>query len=291
MPYLNYVKPTSRIFIKYSKSYKLATEDEVARLNKYEPIIKQVVEFYEKNLGDDKIDYIFKEENNIKILPVRYKKENFPHLTGINFDSKSALEKFSTLKYGNNDTPIIIERGDYTFKKLSVLHKIPDLIRADTTVLTQLKGVQQAKNINFSRGIKDSNSELLIALQDFQPEFYQPKSLLNIKDNLKYAQIPQNTVLGVFRERNISTGIHIEPISLNENSLDSMAVTTEVLIGMKKYADELGKRRIKERDISEEQQNLESNKEKKDTEKLTIKVDSRAREIALRRMREQGLER
>lgn len=64
-----------------------------------------------------------------------------------------------------------------------------------------------------------------------------------------------------------------------------------MLIGMKKYADELGKQRIKERNVSEKKQVSESSKEKKHVKKLTVKVDPRAREIALRRMKNQGLER
>ncbi|EEU29362.1 PBECR4 domain-containing protein [Lactobacillus crispatus] len=291
MSYLNYVEPTSRVYIKNAKSYQLATPSEVDNINKYESIIKQAVAFYEDNLSNDKINYVYKEKNNIQILPVKYKKENFPHLTGINFDSSSAIEKFDYLKNGGNNKVIIIERGINTFKKLQVLHKIPDLIKAESTVLTQLQNVRQSKTIGFSKGIKDSDNKLLIALQNFQPEFYQPKSLLNIKDDNTYANIPENTVLGIFKEKDIENGIKIEPISLNKDSLNNITITTEMLIGMKKYADELGKKRIKERNISEKKKTLESSEEPSHAKKLTVKVDPKAQEIALRRMRDQGLER
>lgn len=165
------------------------------------------------------------------------------------------------------------------------------MTKSNSLILAQIQNVKQAKSIGFSKGIKDSDNELLIALQNFQPEFYQPKSLLNLKNHIDYDMVPNNTVLGVFKENEIPNGIHVEPISLNKNSLNNIAITTEMLIGMKKYADELGKQRIKERNVSEKKQVSESSKEKKHVKKLTVKVDPRAREIALRRMKNQGLER
>ena len=65
MSYLNYVEPTSRVYIKNAKSYQLATPSEVDNINKYESIIKQAVAFYEDNLSNDKINYVYKEKNNI----------------------------------------------------------------------------------------------------------------------------------------------------------------------------------------------------------------------------------
>lgn len=257
MAYLNYVEKES-IPIKRPYTYKLASYEEVRQLNNYESLIKEVATFYETNLSNTKIDYVFVEEGAIKVLPVKYKQENFPHLTGINFDLKTAKEKYEVLKNGNNDSPIIIERDGSTFKKLDVLHKIPDLIKADTSVLTQLKDVKQAKNIGFSRGIKDSDNELLIALQNFQPEFYTPKSLLNIKDRNIYEDVPENTVLGVFAEKNIKNGVKIEPISLNKDSLNNISITTEMLIAMKKYADELGKSKTQNQDKDSEKEKLKT---------------------------------
>jgi hypothetical protein len=229
MTYLRYITPTTNIKINNPNSYKIATPEEINQINEYSSIIKQIAHFYETNLSNSKIDYVYKENNSIQILPVKYKCENFPHLTGINFDRKSAKEKFNYLKYGYNETPIIIERNKATL--------------ASSAVLTQLRDIKQAQRINFSRGIKDSNNELLLALQNFQPEFYQPKSLLNISKKNAYQYVPENTVLGIFKEQPIRDGIHIEPISLNRDSLDNIAITTEMLISMKKYADSINRKK------------------------------------------------
>lgn len=243
MTYLRYITPTTNIKINNPNSYKIATPEEINQINEYSSIIKQIAHFYETNLSNSKIDYVYKENNSIQILSVKYKCENFPHLTGINFDRKSAKEKFNYLKYGYNETPIIIERNKATLEKLNVLYKIPELIIASSAVLTQLRDIKQAQRINFSRGIKDSNNELLLALQNFQPEFYQPKSLLNISKKNAYQYVPENTVLGIFKEQPIRDGIHIEPISLNRDSLDNIAITTEMLISMKKYADSINRKK------------------------------------------------
>lgn len=240
MTYLRYIKPTKNIRINKTTNYKLATPEEINQINEYSFIIKQITRFYESNLSKSKIDYVYKEGNSIQILPVKYKLENFPHLTGINFDRKSAKEKFDYLKYGHNDTPVIIERNKATIKKLDILYRIPDLIIASTAVLQDIK---QAQRIGFLRGIKDSNDELLLALKNFQPDFYQPRSLLNISKKNAYQDVPENTVLGIFRERPIDNGIHVEPVSLNKDALNNIAITTEMLISMKKYADNLNNKK------------------------------------------------
>ena len=191
-----YINADLPISIKNRQTYKLANQKEINEINTYSSILKNIAEFYEENFDGNKIDYVYKDNNDIKILPVKYKRENFPHLTGINFVQKNATEKFEILKNGNNTTPLIIERGSSTFNKLKVLHKIPELIKADATVLSDLKDIKQAKRIDFSKGLQDSKNELLIALKNFQPEFYTPKSLLNIETKDEYHKIPANTILG-----------------------------------------------------------------------------------------------
>ncbi|MDH5101386.1 PBECR4 domain-containing protein [Lactobacillus kefiranofaciens] len=119
--HLNYIKPSRRILINHPETYRLATPEEVSNINQYASTIRNVAIFYEESLSKSKIDYVYKEEGKILILPVKYKLENFPHLTGINFAFKSANEKFNYLKEGNNDTPIIIEKNNHTFEKLAVL--------------------------------------------------------------------------------------------------------------------------------------------------------------------------
>ncbi len=237
--FFKYIKSNHRIKIKYPNRYKLATKENIAELNDYSQIISTIAKFYDEELSNSKIDYVYKDSNGIKVLPVKFLRENFPHLTGINFANKTALEKFNYLKEGNNDSPIIIERDGLTIKKLKVIDKLPNILKANSFTLTELNKVKQAQRLNFSKGIL--HSEVLLALHNFKPEFYQPRSLLNISKSKQYNKVNKNTVLGIFREQTIPNGIHIEPISLNSNALDNIAITTEMLIGMKKYADDLGK--------------------------------------------------
>lgn len=89
MKHFKYIKPKSNIIIDKPRTYKLANKKEVERLNEYSSLIKDIAKFYEENLSNSKIDYIYKEGNEIKVLPVKYKKENFSHLTGINFNENN----------------------------------------------------------------------------------------------------------------------------------------------------------------------------------------------------------
>lgn len=287
--HFNYVEPNR--WIQMRENDRLANQNATNKLNEYVDVIKTAATFYKNNLSNCKIDYVYKDKKGISVLPVKYKQENFPHLNGINIPFVSANKKFDILLNGNNTLPLVIEKGNRTFDKLKLLPKLPELLDSNSTVLNNLQSVKQARKIGFDDAIKNQDKDLLLALQSFDPEFYTPKSLLNITNNKRYEGIPENTVLGIFKEKNIENGIKIEPLSLNKDSLDNIATTTEMLIGMKKYADELGKQRIKERNVSGKKQVSELSKEKKHAKKLTVKVDPRAREIALRRMRNQGLER
>ncbi len=277
--FFKYIKSNHRIKIKYPNRYKLATKENIAELNDYSQIISTIAKFYDEELSNSKIDYVYKDSNGIKVLPVKFLRENFPHLTGINFANKTALEKFNYLKEGNNDSPIIIERDGLTIKKLKVIDKLPNILKANSFTLTELNKVKQAQRLNFSKGIL--HSEVLLALHNFKPEFYQPRSLLNISKSKQYNKVNKNTVLGIFREQIIPNGIHIEPISLNSNALDNIAITTEMLIGMKKYADDLGKQLKRKQKLNltkgeKQMNNIDNLKEK--VENYPVIVDEYASE-------------
>ncbi|MCT7749870.1 PBECR4 domain-containing protein [Lactobacillus gasseri] len=198
--YFNYIQPTK--WIKLRRTDKLADANNIKSLNKYSDIIHNSAKFYKDNLEGKQIDYVYKEKNEVKILPVIFKKENFSHLTGINFGFSNAENKFETLLNGNNTTPLIIETGKITFRKLKALKKLPDILKPTSTTLTNLKAVKQAQSIGFSKGIKNEDNDLLLALHNFKPEFYQPRSLLNIKNSNEYSNVPANTILGIFQESN-----------------------------------------------------------------------------------------
>lgn len=230
----------------------LAPEKAIQKINQFRDKISTVTEYYDKNLGNQVIDYVYKEEKSLKLLSVRYKKERFPHLTGIDFSNSKADEKIEMLKKGENTKPIYIE--DATFAKLEVLDSLPKVLQADSKVLADLREVKQAQRIGVNRAIKTKENDLLLALYDFQPEIFEPKSLLNIKEAKQYDNIPENTVLAIFKESKDKNAIHMEPISLNTKALGSIENSTKMLIAVGIYAKEqsnlLEKQQIKKRKIA-----------------------------------------
>lgn len=234
------------------KNKHLASAKDIKQINFFKNKISAMANYYEENLENQIVDYIYKDDKSIKLLPVRYKKERFPHLTGISFENSSASESFEMLKKGKNDKPIYIGRG--TFSKLEVLDSLPKIMQSDSKVLADLREVKQAQRIGVNRAIKTKENDLLLALYDFQPEIFEPKSLLNIKEAKQYDNIPENTVLAIFKESKDKNVIHMEPISLNTKALGSIENSIEMLIAVGMYAKEqsnlLEKQQIKKRKIA-----------------------------------------
>lgn len=230
----------------------LARKYEIQKLNEFTEKISKVTKYYEENLEDKVIDYVYKDDKGLKILPVKYKKQRYPHLTGIDFSDCKAEEKIEMLKKGENTKPLYIEKA--TFSKLEVLDSLPKVLQADSKVLADLREVKQAQRIGVNRAIKTKENDLLLALYDFQPEIFEPKSLLNIKEAKQYDNIPENTVLAIFKESKDKNAIHMEPISLNNKALGSIENSTKMLIAVGMYAKEqsnlLEKQQIKKRKIA-----------------------------------------
>ncbi|MDK7308796.1 PBECR4 domain-containing protein [Lactobacillus jensenii] len=243
-----YIDTNMRTF----KNKYLASKDKIQKINGFKDKISKVTKYYEENLSNQVIDYVYKQDNCLKLLSVRYKKERFPHLTGIDFSNSKADEKIEMLKNGKNTKPIYIENA--TIKKLEVLDSLPKVLQADSKVLADLREVKQAQRIGVNRAIKTKENDLLLALYDFQPEIFEPKSLLNIKEAKQYDNIPENTVLAIFKESKDKNAIHMEPISLNTKALGSIENSTKMLIAVGIYAKEqsnlLEKQQIKKRKIA-----------------------------------------
>ncbi|MCT7802307.1 MAG: PBECR4 domain-containing protein [Lactobacillus crispatus] len=291
-------------YIKSNNNFKmrsidrLANIEDVKSINEYIHDIQKVAKFYKDKLAKGQIDYIYRKNQTIEMLPVKFKVENFAHLTGIKFGSASAKKEFINLLKGTNTEPIIVERQNRTIDKLKVLKKLPNILEISATTLTSLQEAEQAQKLGFSRAIKNSDNDLLIALQNFKPEFYQPRSLLNLTKIDEYQNVPENTILGIFQEgkdrvryadennkkHQINLGHGAGAIAINheyiKTPLDAMSLAMVV-----------NKNLALSTVIKNKNQVPELNKEKSNAKKLTVKVDPRAREIALRRMRDQGLER
>ena len=231
---------------------RLATKKEIENLNQYRKTINSFANFYKQYLNNSVIDYIYKENNELKLMSVSFKESQFAHLTGIEMLDSDGNTKFNMLEKGVNTKPLYIEKA--TFRKLQVLDSFPKVLQADSKVLADLREVKQAQRIGVNRAIKTKENDLLLALYDFQPEIFEPKSLLNIKEAKQYDNIPENTVLAIFKESKDKNAIHMEPISLNTKALGSIENSTKMLIAVGMYAKEqsnlLEKQQIKKRKIA-----------------------------------------
>ena len=203
--------------------YHVASIEELARLNTYTETLKEIATFYKNELSNGNIIYAFKQDNKIKEFIVKYGRENFAHLTGLKFDRKSAKEMLEDLVAGKTEQNAILLKNDgTTFQKLSVLEKAKELIGTDAVVLNKLSNVQ-SKRLKFSEALRTEDSQMLMALKDFEAEIYRPYSLINLADSKyakDYSNIPDNTILAVLAERTNSLGgVGIGTLSLNHDYL------------------------------------------------------------------------
>lgn len=75
--FFKYIKSNHRIKIKYPNRYKLATKENIAELNDYSQIISTIAKFYDEELSNSKIDYVYKDSNGIKVLPGQLPQNEF----------------------------------------------------------------------------------------------------------------------------------------------------------------------------------------------------------------------
>ena len=93
--HFNYVHSNRGIHLE--NNYIVATPKDIEKLNKFSSTIQHATTFFKNNLADKKIDYLYRDKNEIKLLPVLYKTINFAHLTGINYPFVDANKKFDYL--------------------------------------------------------------------------------------------------------------------------------------------------------------------------------------------------
>ena len=236
--HFNYVHSNRGIHLE--NNYIVATPKDIEKLNKFSSTIQHATTFFKNNLADKKIDYLYRDKNEIKLLPVLYKTINFAHLTGINYPFVDANKKFDYLQHGHNHEPILIENHNQTFKKIKLLPYLDQTLKCDSSILSDLAEIKQAQRLGFNKAIKDKNSKLLLALQNFQPTVYQPKSLINIQNSKNYYNVPEGPILAIFREEptfyqgqqlGISAGtVDINPNLSKENAISLAGLVSKELV-------------------------------------------------------------
>lgn len=203
------------------KGYRLATDDDLRELNKYADELANTALFYHQKLADGRIIYLAKRHNTIQALPVKFGEENFAHLTGMIFDHRTASQMLNDLADGKfTQNAILVKNDGTTFQKLSALSSFAKLIDAKTMRLDVNGRVPQARKLRFSKALKSSDKQLLLALRNFEPTVYRPFSLINLADSKHpysdYSNVPENEVLAVLSlTRNQLKGFSIGTLSIN----------------------------------------------------------------------------
>lgn len=224
------------------RNYHLPNREELDFLNSYSIPIQEAVEFYDAISGKDmRINYAFKDDSGISILPVHFKKENFEHLIGLKYLNISASQVFKRFKKGYTPRrPLCLENHDYTFEKLAVLDKLEKITDADTLIITDLREVGQARTINFNRALRTNDRDLMLALKDFQVDFYSPRSLLNLTSERakeKYSHVREKDCVMVYSSEKTERGIRTNIISTNHNVEMDLSRTTELMVAISQQAE------------------------------------------------------
>lgn len=223
-------------------NYKLATSEEASALNDQLALIRKVADFYDKISEDGlRLNYAFKDNQGISVLPTKFDKGNFQHLLGIKYVGVSANRFFNALKMDKplNGT-LLVENHDYTFEKLAVLDKLEKITDADTLIITDLSKVGQAKTINFNRALRTNDRDLMLALKDFQVDLYSPRSLLNLTSERakeKYSHVREKDCVMVYSSEKTDRGIRTNVISTNHNVEMDLSRTTELMVAIGKQAE------------------------------------------------------
>ncbi|MGM9905055.1 PBECR4 domain-containing protein [Lactobacillus sp.] len=224
------------------RNYHLPNKKEIDLLNRYSKSIQKAVKFYDAISGKNmRVNYAFKDDRGISILPVRFKKENFEHLLGLKYLNISASQVFKRFKKGYTPRrPLCLENYGYTFEKLAVLDKLEKITDADTLIITDLSKVGQAKTINFNRALRTEDRDLMLALKDFQVNLYSPRSLLSLASERakeKYSHVREKDCVMVYNSEKTDRGVRTNVISTNHNVEIDLSKTTELMVAIAQQAE------------------------------------------------------
>lgn len=136
------ITPSPNLQRKKFKGQHFATPKEISTINNNINMLKDVTDFYRKNMSNGLIDYVFSTQNSINILPVKYGVDNFPHLTGISFANSNAIQQFNMLHTGLNTQPMLVKNDRSTFDKLNALPNIKTLLNVNSFKVVDIKKVE-----------------------------------------------------------------------------------------------------------------------------------------------------
>ncbi|MCT7690228.1 MAG: PBECR4 domain-containing protein, partial [Lactobacillus crispatus] len=250
--------------------------------------INNFTKFYNEKLANKTIDYVFKDNHNLSLLSVNFGKENFPHLLGLRFDRRKPNQVLSDILNNKIPNAVLLKNDRTTFLKMQALNSAPKLLQTDSFILKNLSKIESIHKLNLDSSIESSDKNLMVLLRDSEKDGIIPASLMNLNSGdlkCQLMDIPENTILGIFQE----SKNQIEYLDENDKrrkiklsrGAGAIAINHEYI---KTPLDAMSLAMVVNKKLT-----LSTKTERQ--KKLTVKVDSKARDIAMRRLRDQGLER
>lgn len=214
--------------------YHPVKDKELRKLNRYSLQIQQVANWYLNNLADSKVNYFYKEDNELRNITVEFRKEHFMHLTGI-FPIKEGQTAEKTLLdfvngNGNFDN-IMISDGGSTFQKLQVLPEIEQILETTAFYFDNVTEIEKLKRLNLGKAIRSEDKDLLMLFKQ-EEENLVPASIMKVRGNLSLEldKIEEKTILGIYREKDGK----IEQLDINKKYIkDNGKEMTDILTNKK----------------------------------------------------------
>ncbi|HFI0635372.1 TPA: PBECR4 domain-containing protein [Streptococcus suis] len=198
------------------RGYHPASDRDLVKLNRYSTSLKEVAQWYLRELSDSTIHYIYKDNEGVNSLQVTFDKDKFIHLTGIfpykeGYSADKLLIDFANGQ-GSFDDILLANKGA-AFDKLKVLPELPAIIEANSFYFDDLSDVPKLHSLDMDKAIKSGDEDIVLALRTVDGETF-PASLMKLRSGLRNQldNAEEKTILGIYRERD---GV-IEQLSIND---------------------------------------------------------------------------
>ncbi|MGI1836025.1 PBECR4 domain-containing protein [Lactococcus garvieae] len=239
---------------KVKQGYKIADPKDLNYLNRYAGVIQDTAQWYQEQLADSKVYYLYQDKDEVNILEVDYLKSNFTHLTGVfALDKKQTSEKtLDDLAAGKGHFNNLLVSYGYR-EKLQVLPLLPEIVESTSFVFNDLSDVPKMGQLNVEKAIQSEDKELLLAFRSADGKNF-PASLLKTGKNLKNSlaeAADKKVILGVFQSKNDE----IKQLSINTEIVSDRDINLKNFLELALQEQEIQKSELP---------NIDNNIEKRD---------------------------
>ncbi|HEM5552824.1 DUF3991 domain-containing protein [Streptococcus suis] len=197
--------------------YHVASQKEIAKLNRYALTIQQTAQWYLDKVADSRIIYLYQDGDSISSLAVQFDRDKFMHLTGIfpyqeGHTAEQTLLDFANGK-GDFDSILLANKGA-TFDKVKVLPELEAIVESDSFYFGDLSEVPKLKRLDLDKAIRSGDEDVLLAMRTVDGTTF-PASLMKLRQSLKLQLDSTNqerSVLGVYRYRDSQ----LDQLSINQ---------------------------------------------------------------------------